>query len=58
MVDEIASHELMSIIYAYSDYNQISMHKDDAEKTSFIIDKGTYCSKVMPLDLKNEGTTF
>ena len=34
------------------------MHPDDEEKTSFIIDQGTYCYRVMPFDLKNEGITY
>ena len=43
---------------AFSGYNQIMMHPDDREKTSFITDKGTYCYKVMPLGLKNAGATY
>ena len=29
------------------------MAKEDEEKTTFIIDRGTYCYKVMPFGLKN-----
>ncbi|XP_013733765.2 uncharacterized protein LOC106437417 [Brassica napus] len=43
---------------AFSGYNQIMMHPDDREKTSFITDKGTYCYKVMPFGLKNAGATY
>ncbi|CAL8163984.1 unnamed protein product [Prunus armeniaca] len=43
---------------AYSSYNQIWIHEDDKAKTSFIIEKGTYCYKVMPFGLKNAGATY
>ncbi|KAL1210233.1 RNA-directed DNA polymerase-like protein [Cardamine amara subsp. amara] len=43
---------------AFSGYNQIRMHPDDREKTSFITDRGTYCYKVMPFGLKNAGSTY
>lgn len=42
----------------YSDYNQIMMHEIDKANTFFIIEKGTYCYKVMPFELKNAGATY
>ena len=43
---------------AFSGYYQIKMHPHDVEKTSFIIERGLYCYKVMPFDLKNVGATY
>jgi hypothetical protein len=40
---------------AFSGYNQIHMDDTDQEKTSFIIDRGLYCYKIMPFGLKNIG---
>ena len=34
------------------------MNPEDQEKTSFIIEQGTYCYKVMPFELKNVGATY
>ncbi|XP_059658516.1 uncharacterized protein LOC132304821 [Cornus florida] len=39
-------------------YNQILMHPPDREKTSFVMDRGLYCYKVMPFRLKNAGATY
>ena len=43
---------------AYSEYNQIKMHLPNEDKTSFITDRGIYCYKVMPFELKNARATF
>ncbi|KAG7536468.1 Ribonuclease H-like superfamily [Arabidopsis suecica] len=58
LVEATAGNELLSFMDAFSGYNQILMHKDDQEKTSFITDRGTYCYKVMPFGLKNAGATY
>ena len=58
IVDATASHELLSFMDAFSDYNQISMDPDDQEKTSFVTAQGTYCYRVMPFGLKNAGATY
>ena len=43
---------------AFSGYNQIRMHEDDQEKTSFVISQGFFCYRVMPFGLKNAGVTY
>ena len=58
LVESTTGNELMSFIDAFSGYNQILMHRDDQEKTSFITDRGTYCYKVMPFGLKNAGASY
>ena len=34
------------------------MSEEDKHKTAFIIERGTYCYKVMPFGLKNTGATY
>ena len=58
MVDAIARHELLIFLDVFSGYNQILMHPGDEEKTSFILEWGTYCYKRMLFGLKNAGATF
>jgi hypothetical protein len=58
LVDSTLGHELLNSIDAFSSYNQIRMHEIDQEKTTFIIDWGLYCYKVMPFELKNAGATY
>jgi hypothetical protein len=58
LVDSTSEYELFSFIDAFSGYNQILMHLEDQEKTSFITDRGLYCYKVMPFNLKNAGATY
>ena len=42
----------------FSGYNQIRMHEDDQEKTSFVTSQGLFCYRVMPFGLKNAGATY
>ena len=58
LVDNIASHSLLSFMDGFSWYNQIKMAPEDMEKTSFITQWGTYCYKVMPFGLKNASATY
>lgn len=58
LVDLTSGNQLLSFLDAYSGYNQIAMHKPNKEKTAFVIERGTYCYKVMPFDLKNARATY
>jgi hypothetical protein len=58
LIDTIASSELMSLLYCYSEYHQIWMKKEGEPKTSFITPSGTYCYLWMLEGLKNVGGSF
>ncbi|KAL6130399.1 hypothetical protein ACLB2K_068778 [Fragaria x ananassa] len=58
LVDSIAEHKLLCFMDTYSSYNQILLHEEDQEHTSFITDKSLYCYRVMPFRLKNAGATY
>ena len=51
-----ASH--MSLLDCYSGYNQVSIHEDDRDKTTFTTPWGTFHYAKMPFGLKNAGATF
>ena len=57
-VEDTSGYQLLSFLDAFSGYHQIMMHPPDQEKTSFIIEKGTYCYKIMPFRLKNAEATY
>ena len=48
----------MSLLDGYSGYNQILVHEDDTEKTTFTTSWGTFHYAKMPFRLKNAGVTF
>ncbi|KAL5736657.1 hypothetical protein ACOSQ2_031445 [Xanthoceras sorbifolium] len=58
LVNSTVGHELLSFMDAYLGYNQIPMCPAYEEHTSFIMDKGLYCYKVMPFGLNNAGATY
>ena len=49
---------MLSFMDGFSRYNQILMAQEDMEKTSFIIEWGTYYYRVMPFGLKNARATY
>lgn len=56
LVDGSSDYQYLSFMNAYSRYNQIRLHSNDQEKTTFMIEKANYCYKVMSFGLKNVGT--
>ncbi|KAI5343564.1 hypothetical protein L3X38_011440 [Prunus dulcis] len=58
LIDTTSGNQLLNFIDTSSGYNQILMHKENKAKTSFIIEKSTYCYKVIPFGLKNAGATY
>ncbi|KAM1248367.1 hypothetical protein ACFX2J_044188 [Malus domestica] len=58
LIDSMAGCELLSFKDAYSGYNQILMNPPDQEHTTFTIDSGLCCYKVMPFSLKNARVTY
>ena len=58
LVDSTAGHPMLSFMDGFFGYNQILMAPKDMKKTSFIIEWGTYCYRVMPFGLKNAGATY
>ena len=46
------------MVDGFSGYNQISMHIDDKEKTTFTTPQGTFMYDKMPFGLMNVGATF
>ena len=58
LVDSNAGHSMLLFMDEFSGYNKILMAPKDMEKTSFIIEWGTYCYRVMPFGLKNVGATY
>ena len=58
VVDSTAGCDLLCFLDAYSGYPQISMAKEDEEKTSFTTPVGTYYYVRMPFGLKNAGPSF
>ena len=58
LVDSTIGHLMLSFMDGFSRYSQILMALEDIEKTSFIIEWGTYCYRVMPFGLKNARATY
>ncbi len=58
LVDTMAGCELLSFFDAYSGYHQISMAKEDEEKTTFIMPFGVFCYTKMPFRLISARNTY
>lgn len=49
IISATTRHELISFLDAYSVYNQIRIHLEDQEETSYITNCCTYCYNMLPL---------
>ena len=58
LVVATAGHKMLNFMDAFSEYNQILMHPDNQEKTSFIIERGLFYYKIMSFRLKNASATY
>ncbi len=58
LVNSTAGCELLSFLDAYSSYHQISMAKEDEEKTVFIMSFGVFCYTKMPFGLISARNTY
>jgi hypothetical protein len=58
VVDSTAGCSVLSFLDCYSGYHQISLAKEDEEKTSFITPFGAFCNTSMSFGLKNARATY
>ena len=58
VLDTLAGKEYFSFLDGFSGYNQISIAKEDQDKTTFTCPWGTYAYKVLPFGLCNAPATF
>jgi len=58
LVESNSGNKLLSFMDAFAGYNQIMMNLEDQEKTSFYIEQGIFCFRVMPFGIKNVGATY
>jgi hypothetical protein len=58
VVDSTVGRSMLSFLDYYSGYHQISLAKEDEEKTAFITPFGAFCYTSMTLGLKNAGATY
>lgn len=58
ILQRVVGASCMSLLDGYSGYNQISIHEDDRDKTTFTTPWGTFHYAKIPFGLKNAGPTF
>jgi hypothetical protein len=58
VVDSTVGCSILSFLDCYSGYHQISLAKEDEEKTSFITPFRAFCYTSIPFGLKNAGATY
>ena len=58
ILDRLAGSNYLCFLDGYSRYNQIAIHPDDQEKTTFTCPFGTFVFRPMPFGLCNAPVTF
>ena len=58
VLHRVAGHECYSFLDGFNSYNQIQMHLDDQEKTTFVTEWGVFVAEVMMFGLKTAPATF
>ena len=58
ILQKVVGAHIISMVDGFSSYNQIAMHSDDREKTTFTTLRGTFMYDKMPFGLMNAGATF
>jgi len=58
VLQRVVGASRMPLLDGYSRYNQVSVHEDDREKTTFTTPWGTFHYAKVPFGLKNAGATF
>jgi hypothetical protein len=58
ILQKVSGSKVMSFIDGFFGYNQIAVHPDDKEKTSFTTPWGTFMYEKIPFGLMNAGVTF
>jgi len=58
ILQKVSGSKVMSFIDGFSGYNQIVVHLEDNEKTTFTTPWGTFMYEKMPFGLMNAGATF
>jgi hypothetical protein len=58
ILQKVVGSQKMSMLDGFSGYNQIMVHPDDREKTTFTTPWGTFMYTKMPFGLMNAGATF
>ena len=58
VLDVVVGHAIYSFLDGFNGYNQIWMHPDDQEKTTFATEWGVLIAIVMMFGLKKTLTTF
>ncbi|XP_076901115.1 uncharacterized protein LOC143555456 [Bidens hawaiensis] len=58
IVEKLSGQKFYCFLDGYSGYNQIAIHPEDQEKTTFTCQYGTFAFRRMPFGLRNATATF